>query len=95
MFVVMLHYLQPLAVIERHMPEHRAYLDRQYEAGYFIASGPQVPRIGGVILAARMAREALDAILADDPFYREGVAQYQVVEFQATKAVPAVLPFEQ
>lgn len=94
MFVVMLHYLQPLAVIERHIAEHRTYLDRHYEAGHFIASGPQVPRIGGVILAAGMARAALDAILADDPFYREGVAQYQVVEFQATKAVPAVLPFE-
>ena len=92
MFVVMLHYLQPLAVVEKHIAEHRDYLDRHYAAGHFIASGPQVPRIGGVILATGMAREALDEILADDPFYREGVAQYQVVEFEATKSVPELVP---
>lgn len=90
MFVVMLHYLQPLPVIEQHIAEHRTYLERHYAAGHFIASGPQVPRIGGVIVAADMARDALDAILEEDPFYREGVAQYQVVEFTATKVAPAL-----
>ena len=90
MFVVMVHYLQPLSVVEQHIAAHRIYLDRHYAAGHFIASGPQVPRIGGVIVAAGMARQALDAILEEDPFYREGVAQYQVVEFEATKFVPAL-----
>jgi uncharacterized protein YciI len=90
MFVVMLHYVQPVEAVDRHIEAHRAYLDRHYAAGDFIASGPQVPRIGGVILANVASREALDAVLEEDPFYREGVAQYQVIEFTPTKHAPAM-----
>ncbi|RKP49119.1 YciI family protein [Trinickia fusca] len=92
MFIVMLHYLQPIPVVEQHVEQHRAFLDRHYAAGHFIASGPQVPRIGGVILAQGLTREALDQVLAEDPFYREGVAQYQVVEFVPRKFAPALAP---
>ncbi|VVE88618.1 YciI family protein [Pandoraea bronchicola] len=88
MFVVLLHYVQPLDVVEAHIPEHREFLDRHYAAGHFVASGPQVPRTGGVILAGNLSRQALDAVLAEDPFLRERVAQYQVIEFHPTKFAP-------
>lgn len=95
MFIVLLHYLQPLAVVESHLAEHRAYLDRHFAAGHFVASGPQVPRIGGVILARGLSRPELDDVLAEDPFYREKVAQYQVIEVDpnrfATGAQAALL----
>lgn len=90
MFVILLHYLQPLTVVELHLQAHREYLDRHYLAGHFVASGAQVPRVGGVILARVHSRRELDVILAEDPFYREGVAQYQVIEFQPTKFAPGV-----
>jgi uncharacterized protein YciI len=73
--------------VERHLEEHRAFLDRQYAAGHFLASGPQVPRIGGVILARGLSRRQLDEVLAQDPFCRERIAQYQVIEFTPVKAV--------
>jgi uncharacterized protein YciI len=85
MFIVLLHYTQPLAVIEAHLEEHRSFLDRHYAAGRFLASGPQVPRTGGVILVKSSSREELDGVLAEDPFYREQVATYQVIEFNPTK----------
>lgn len=85
MFIVLLHYLQPLTVVERHLAEHRAYLDRHFSAGHFVASGPQVPRIGGAILARGLSRPELDDVLAEDPFYREKVAQYQVIEFEPNR----------
>lgn len=85
MFVVLLHYLQPLADIEAFLQEHREYLERQYAAGHFVASGPQVPRVGGVILVRNLGRDALDVVLAQDPFYREGIAQYQIIEFAPNK----------
>jgi uncharacterized protein YciI len=47
MFIVTLHYVQPLAAIEAHLEEHRDFLDRNYAAERFLASGPQVPRTGG------------------------------------------------
>jgi len=85
MFIVLLHYVQPLAAIEAHIEEHRNFLDRHYAAGHFLASGPQVPRTGGVILVKGLTREELERVLAEDPFNREQVARYQVIEFNPTK----------
>lgn len=88
MFIVLLRYVKPIEVIEGHVQEHRDYLARHYAAGHFVASGPQVPRVGGAILAHGLSRPELDAVLAEDPFHREQVAQYQVIEFDATKVAP-------
>ncbi|WP_219115665.1 YciI family protein [Janthinobacterium sp. UMAB-56] len=85
MYIVLLHYVQPLAAIEAHLEEHRRFLDRHYAAGIFLASGPQMPRTGGVILVKGLSREELDGVLAEDPFYREQIASYQVIEFNPTK----------
>ena len=51
MFVVILTYVKPLAEIDRQMRAHMKFLDEQYAAKVFVASGRQVPRTGGVILA--------------------------------------------
>lgn len=88
MFVVLLSYVQPLSEVEAHLQEHRSFLDRHYAAGHFVASGAQVPRTGGVILVRGLSRPQLDAVLAEDPFHREQVAQYQVIEFTPTKFAP-------
>ena len=85
MFIVILHYIQPLSEIETHLEAHRTYLDRHYAAGHFVASGPQIPRTGGVILAKGLDGHQLDEILAEDPFYREKVATYQVIAFNPIK----------
>lgn len=81
MFVVLLAYVKPLSDVEAHLAEHRRFLDRHYAEGRFVASGPQVPRTGGVILVKGQSRDELDSVLAEDPFHREGVATYEIVEF--------------
>lgn len=88
MFVVLLNYLRPLAVIDELLPAHVAFLDEQYRTGVFLASGRRVPRTGGVILARAASREELDAVLAQDPFALAGAAAYEVVEFSPTKSTP-------
>jgi len=85
MFIVLLDYLQPLEQIEAHLTEHREFLDRHFSSGLFLASGPKVPRTGGVILVKAASRPELEAILSQDPFHRESLAQYQVIEFTPTK----------
>jgi len=81
MFVVLLNYVKPPSEVERVAPEHRVYAARQYASGNFLISGRRPARTGGVIVAQAASRAALDAILQQDPFYREGVADYEVVEF--------------
>ncbi|HJV53013.1 MAG TPA: YciI family protein [Noviherbaspirillum sp.] len=85
MFVVLLTYRRPIEDVEKHLAEHVEFLNRQYDAGVFIASGRRVPRTGGVILATGVERAALESILELDPFKREGIAEYELVEFVPTK----------
>ena len=84
MFVVLLTYQRPLAEIDRRMRAHVAFLEEGYRAGLFVASGRQVPRRGGVILAVSPTREALAALMEHDPFIREGLATFEIVEFRTS-----------
>ncbi|KDN13519.1 hypothetical protein SALWKB12_0374 [Snodgrassella communis] len=62
------------------MPDH-------YDAGHFIASGRQVPRVGGVILCCASSKDAAEAILQGDSFYIHQIAEYEVIEFVPNKYV--------
>lgn len=88
MFLLLSRYLKPPAEIDRVLPAHRAFLDEHYASGAFVLSGPMEPRVGGVIVTADMPRERVDAILASDPFVREAISAYDIVEFKATKMAP-------
>lgn len=89
MFIVSLTYDVPLTEIDAHLGAHRAFLDRHFATGAFLASGPKEPRTGGVILAAVASREELDGILAEDPFRQNGLARYAVEEFRPTRFADA------
>lgn len=86
MYVVALTYVKPIEEIDPLLPAHIEWLQEHYRGGRFLASGRKVPRSGGVILAAKMARAELDAILAADPFNRNGVARYDVTEVEISRA---------
>ena len=84
MFIAILTYKKPLSEVDRFLAAHREYLAEHYAAGDFIASGPQTPRIGGVIMIKAENHTAVDAIIAKDPFNINGIADYQIVEFTPT-----------
>lgn len=84
MFIAILTYRRPLDEVDLYLPAHRAYLAEHYAAGDFLVSGPQRPREGGVIVMQAESREAVDALIARDPFHIHGIADYRVVEFTPT-----------
>ncbi|MDP5214125.1 YciI family protein [Pseudoalteromonas tunicata] len=86
MFIVSITYCTDLSQVELLLAEHLRFLDANYQAGHFLASGPKVPRTGGIILANIPSREALHTLLENDPFYRDGIAVYEITEFSVTKA---------
>lgn len=90
MFLLLPRYTAPLERIDELLPEHVAWLDRHYAEGRFLASGRQVPRRGGVVLAALSDRAAAEAITAEDPFAKAGAAEYEIVEFSPTKVAPGL-----
>ncbi|MFG2568310.1 YciI family protein [Streptomyces sp. NPDC048567] len=95
MFVLELSYTAPMDRVDAALNAHVAWLDRQYEAGVFIASGRKNPRDGGVILAVGDDRAAIEALAATDPFVAEGVCAYRITEFIATKTSDALAPYRQ
>ena len=84
MFIAILTYKKPLEEVDHFLQAHRDYLAEHYAAGDFIASGPQTPRIGGVIMIKADNREAVDSIIVQNPFNINGIADYQIVEFTPT-----------
>lgn len=85
MFIFKLTYKKPLTDVEKYLAAHREYLDNYYNAGYFIASGPREPRIGGIILCNVKTLEEAQSIIFQDPFFKEEIADYEVTQFHATK----------
>ena len=84
MFIAILSYKKPLEDVDRFLQAHRDYLAKHYAAGDFIASGPQTPRTGGVIMIKAENRAAVDSIIAQDPFNINGIDDYQIVGFTPT-----------
>ena len=85
MYIIILTYQKDLSEVEKHLEAHRAYLDRYYASGHFVASGAQVPRKGGVILCKAGSKEEILDIIAQDPFYEHRIAAYQIIEFTPAK----------
>ena len=92
MFIIIVRYKRDLAEVDRYLSEHRAYLDGKLNEGVLITSGPQTPRIGGVIMINADSRAEAEAFVNGDPFHIHEIADYELVEFTATKACdPALL----
>ena len=61
---------------------HRAYQRRLLEQGTLLAAGPHEPRFGGMFLLRVPDDDppaALDRIRDEDPYYQNGVAQYELL----------------
>lgn len=85
MFVIELIYKVDLPQIDAQMKAHVAWLDKHYAAGTFVLSGRKVPRDGGIILANGHDRAAIEAIVRTDPFVANELADYKVIEFNASQ----------
>jgi uncharacterized protein YciI len=90
MFVVTVTYTAPLHEVDPLRPVHGAWLDEQIERGLLLAAGRRVPLVGGVYLAAPMAAEELDGLLATDPYVVNAVAEHSVVEFTPLLVAPGL-----
>ncbi|HEU5262949.1 MAG TPA: YciI family protein [Gemmatimonadales bacterium] len=81
LFVVLMHYTEPLAAIDAVRAAHLRHLETHAARGIFHAWARRDPPVGGVLIAAAPDRATLEAIVAADPYVKEGVARAEVVEF--------------
>lgn len=85
MYVVLYTYTAPLHEIDYVLPDHVAWLAKQYERSYLLASGRRDMGLGEVLLAKPMSRVKLEAVLATDPLVDGRLAHVELIEFSATR----------
>ena len=92
MFVVTVTYTAPMERVNALRAEHRAWLDIHMASGVLLVTGPQVPMVGGLLIASgKLDRDSLATLLKDDPFSINGVADYAITEFEPNKVNPAMI----
>ncbi|MFQ1023160.1 YciI family protein [Avibacterium paragallinarum] len=82
MFLVQIS-LAPSDAVNALLDGHRAWLKQYAEAGNFLLFGPYDNHKGGLIIAKAENKEALQHILAEDVYYHNGLADYQIIAFSA------------
>jgi len=85
MFIINLTYIKQLEEVEKHLAEHIIFLNKYYDSGNFICSGRKNPRTGGIIICNAKNMEEVNEIISEDPFNENGIANYDILEFQPTK----------
>ncbi|MCB8963811.1 MAG: GTP cyclohydrolase [Bacteroidales bacterium] len=93
MYLVLVTYIKPIEEVEMHLANHRAFLDRFYTSGNLICSGPQNPRTGGLLLANFTNTDAVWEFIQKDPYHINGIAKYEVIEFNPVKYAKQFEPF--
>jgi uncharacterized protein YciI len=86
MYIVSLNYKVPAKVIAQFQEEHTAFLQEQVNAGAFIITGARELKIGEILIANTKTKEALENILEKDPFKKNAVADYKIMEVTPTMA---------
>ena len=85
MLVVELTYEKSLSEVEMFLDQHKNFLTKYYNKGIFLASGPKEPRDGGIILA-NTDKETMNVIIHEDPFFRNDIAKYKIIQFEPNRA---------
>jgi uncharacterized protein YciI len=82
-------HLVPFEQFAHLEPAHHAFLQKGYDSGAFLFSGPQVPPHGGFLIARAESREQLDALLAEEPFVKGGFMEFsRVTQFDPVQHQP-------
>ena len=82
--LALIRYRRPLEEVVAHQEGHRAFQRKLLEEGKLIAAGPHDPRYGGMMLLRvddNDANKTLDAIRDADPYYQNGVVQYELLNW--------------
>ena len=80
--ICIVRYRKPVEEVLKVQEAHRAFQRELREQGILLAAGPHEPRFGGMFLVRvpdDNPHAALDRIRDSDPYYQEGVAQYEVL----------------
>lgn len=85
MFILFINPTKSPQELEPVFPAHNEFLERYFKAGKFILTGGLTARPAGMVLANVTSGDELKAVIAEDPFVREQLAEYEVIEFKPSR----------
>jgi uncharacterized protein YciI len=90
-FVLEGEYLVPFEELAELLPKHREFLQKGYDAGFFLCSGPQIPARGGFLIARAESRAKLEELLAQEPFTNAKKMRFcRITEFNPVQHQPTL-----
>lgn len=81
LFIINVVYKVDMEIVEQNLAEHRAYLKSGYDKGVLIASGPQNPKVGGIIIGIFNDMAEAREFSNNDPFILKKIAESSIIEF--------------
>jgi uncharacterized protein YciI len=84
-FVVEATYCAPIERVREAYPRHRAWLQKGYDLGLFLCSGPKNPPGGGYLVARAESVEVLKTMFEEEPLNLERLAIFTFTEFVPVK----------
>lgn len=93
MFLIDLVYVKSIDDVMGALDAHNEFLNKYYSQGLFLFSGPKKPRVGGMIVCTAKSKEEVEDLIKEDPFYKEGIADYKITEVEPSKWVDVLEPY--
>jgi uncharacterized protein YciI len=84
-FMVEATYSAPFERVREAIPRHRVWLQKGYDQGLFLCSGPKIPPTGGYLVARAETVEVLQTMFEEEPLNKEGLASFTFTEFDPVK----------
>lgn len=88
MYLLNVSYIKPEEQVAPHREGHKDWVQKYFDEGTFLMSGPKKSKLGGVVLVKSIGKDLLKKIIAEDPYVEADVAEYQILDFDSRIAVP-------
>ena len=89
MYLMISTYRSPIEKVDEARSAHLEFVDELQRAGLLVSAGRQDPPVGGILLLDVESEARAHELLADDPYVRQGLADYVVTGWQPTRGVLA------
>lgn len=88
MYFLHVNLTQKPGSLDAQKEAHLAWVKENIESGIFLLASAKVSGLGGMIVAKRIAREALHKIIAQDPYVIHDLVEYQIIDVEVKMTQP-------
>lgn len=91
-FSIVSTFRNPVAVdgetLKELIDEHKAYLQKGFDEGWILVSGPKSKGGGGIIFMKGESLKDAENYFSSDPLKKSGVQDYEIIEFELHDCQP-------